>query len=172
MALGNSSKLDRRATELGQVVRHIVQRFESANAAAANGPHVDLTMQETRVIELLGESGGQMMREIARHLGIAVNSVTSLIDHLETKGLLNRVRSHADRRVINVELTDTGRLANRSIANVKLHFHREMLATLTSEEQAILLVLLRKIGGLTEPVGSSVTPRVSKRARTVVAEKK
>lgn len=140
--------LDRRAAELGQVVREIVKRFEGANQAAANGPHADLTMQETRVVELLGESGGQMMRAVADYLGIAVNSVTTLADNLERKGLLRRVRSEADRRVVHVELTPAGGRASRSIMEVKRQFHREMLAALTDEEQDILLVLLRKIGGL------------------------
>lgn len=142
------AQLDKRATELGEVVREIVKRFEMANVAACNGPHADLTMQESRVVEFIGESDGQMMRAVADYLGIAVNSVTTLADNLERKGLLRRVRSKADRRVVHVELTEAGRQAYRSIAEVKQHFHREMLAALTDEEQAILLVLLRKIGGV------------------------
>lgn len=100
------------------------------------------------MVEFLGELGGQMMRAVADFLGIAVNSVTTLADNLERKGLLRRIRSEADRRVVHVELTAAGLQAYRSIAEVKQHFHREMLAALTDEEQAILLVLLRKIGGV------------------------
>jgi DNA-binding MarR family transcriptional regulator len=140
--------LDRRAQELGQIVRGIVKRFEGCDAAAASGPHVDLTLQETRVVELLCESGGQMMRAVADHLGIAVNTTTTLVDNLERKKLLRRVRSQSDRRVVHVELTDAGKKAASSVIEVKLRFHRDMLAALTAEEQAILLVLLRKIGGL------------------------
>ncbi|MCC6510064.1 MAG: MarR family transcriptional regulator [Pirellulaceae bacterium] len=148
MLVRPSAELNRRAAEMGEIVREIVTRFESANAAAASGPHTDLTLQETRVVELLGESGGQMMRAVAEYLGLAVNSVTSIADNLERKGLLRRVRSHADRRVVQVELTDAGHKASRSVMNVKAQFHRELLAALTVEEQAILLVLLRKVGGL------------------------
>lgn len=150
--LAGKSKLDKRVVELGEIVRGIMQRFESCDAAAANGPHVDLTMQETRVVEFLSESGAQMMRAVADRLGIAVNSVTTLVDNLEQKGLLQRVRSKSDRRVIQLELTAAGRLAGKSVSDVKNRFHREMLAVLTEEEQAILLVLLRKIGGLPAPI--------------------
>jgi DNA-binding MarR family transcriptional regulator len=146
--LRNQARLDKRATELGEVVRKIVKRFEGANVAAANGPHADLTLQETRVVEMLGESGGQMMRAVADYLGLAVNTVTTLADNLEGKGLLRRVRSDADRRVVHVELTEAGKRASLSVIEVKSRFHREMLAALTNEEQAILLVLLRKIGGV------------------------
>ncbi len=150
----SQSNLNKRAAELGEIVREIIKRFESANVAAANGPHADLTMQETRVVELLGESGGQMMREVAEYLGLAVNSVTSIADNLERKGLLRRVRSEADRRVVHVELTEAGKRVSLSVLDVKTHFHREMLAALTEEEQAILLVILRKIGGLSTQLSS------------------
>lgn len=130
------------------MVQEIVKRFESANVCAANGPHVDLTIQETRVVELLGAAGGQMMRAVAEHLGVAVNSVTTIADGLERKGLLKRVRSESDRRVVHVELTAAGLEASRSVLDIKTKFHREMLATLTEEEQAIFLVLLRKVGGI------------------------
>lgn len=166
-SLRNDARLDKRAAELGQVVHEIVKRFEGANVAAANGPHADLTMQETRVVELLGASGGQMMRAVADYLGIAVNSMTSLADNLERKGLLRRIRSEADRRVVHVELTPAGQRASRSVIDVKTKFHREMLTALTEEEQAILLVLLRKIGGIrsstaTDPVASASERRKSK----------
>ncbi len=88
-----------------------------------------------------------MMRAVAEHLGVAVNSVTSIADGMERKGLLRRVRSESDRRVVHVELTEAGLEASRSVMGMKNKFHRELLAALTEEEQAILLVLLRKVGG-------------------------
>lgn len=158
-----SSELDRRAAELGQVVQEIVKRFEGANLCAANGPHVDLTIQETRVVEWLGVAGGQMMRAVAEHLGVAVNSVTSIADGLERKGLLKRVRSDSDRRVVHVELTEAGLEASRSVLGIKTKFHRELLAALTEEEQAILLALLRKVGGMkiSPPPDGNVTAKNS-----------
>lgn len=168
----NDVGLDKRATELGQVVHEIVKRFEGANVAAANGPHADLTLQETRVVELLGESGGQMMRAVADYLGIAVNSVTSLADNLERKGLLRRVRSEADRRVVHVELTPAGQRASRSVFDVKSRFHREMLAALTEEEQDILLVLLRKIGGIRGANSAAVKEAASQAVSPPTTEKR
>ena len=108
------------------------------------------------MVELLAESGGQMMRAVAEFLGVAVNSLTSIADGLERKGLLRRVRSDADRRVVHVELTQDGHSVADAVLGVKSKFHREMLAVLTEEEQAILLVLLRKIGGIKDdPPASS-----------------
>src|SRR5262245_49900475 len=101
--------LDRKAADLRDIVQDIMKQFQSVNAAAANGPHVELNMQELRVVELLGNEGPRMMRELAEHLKVAVNSMTSIADGLERKGLVRRHRSEEDRRVVRVELTDSGR---------------------------------------------------------------
>lgn len=139
------TSLDRRAADLQDVVQDILQQFQCVNAAAANGPHVALNMQELRVVELLGNEGPRMMRELAKHLTVAVNSMTSIVDSLERKGLVRRQRSEDDRRVIRVELLDPGRDSYQSLVEVNLRLFRSMLGALTEDEQAIFMVLFRKI---------------------------
>src|SRR3954449_2610849 len=110
--------LDRRAADLQDVVQDILKQFQSVNAAAANGPHVELNMQELRVVEFLGIGGPKMMRELAEHLTVAVNSMTSIVDGLERKDLARRERSQEDRRVIRVGLTEAGQVMYRSVVDV------------------------------------------------------
>ena len=137
--------LNRRATDMQCVVQDIMKQFQTVNAAAANGPHVDLNMQELRVVEFLGNEGLRMMRELAEHLAVAVNSMTGIVDSLEQKGLVIRQRSADDRRVIRVELTDSGRIIQQSLVEVNLQLFRSMLGALTEDEQEIFMVLFRKI---------------------------
>jgi MarR family 2-MHQ and catechol resistance regulon transcriptional repressor len=139
------TSLDRKAADLRQLVQDIVIQFQSLNAAIANGPHVELNMQELRVIELLGTEGPRMMREIAEFLKVAVNSVTSIVDHLEQKELVRRQRSDEDRRVVRVELTDAGEAMYHSMTDVNLRFLRSMLRSLTDDEQEVFMDLFRKI---------------------------
>lgn len=136
---------DRRAADLQGMVQDILKQFQSVNAAVANGPHVELHVQELRVVEFLGIEGPHMMREIAEYLKVAVNSVTSIADNLEQKGLACRQRSDEDRRVIRIELTDEGRLMYQSLAEMNLRLLRSMLGALTEDEQEIFMVLFRKI---------------------------
>jgi MarR family 2-MHQ and catechol resistance regulon transcriptional repressor len=139
------TSLDRRAADLQEVVQDILKQFQCVNAAAANGPHVELNMQELRVVEFLGNEGPRMMRELAEHLTVAVNSVTSIVDNLERKGLARRQRSEEDRRVVRVELTEDGRVMYRSVTDANLRLFRSMLGALTEDEQEIFMVLFRKI---------------------------
>jgi MarR family 2-MHQ and catechol resistance regulon transcriptional repressor len=137
--------LDRRAADLRDLVQDILKQFQCVNAAAANGPHVELNMQELRVVEFLGNEGAKMMRELAGHLAVAVNSVTSIVDSLERKTLVRRQRSEEDRRVVRVELTDSGRDINHSLVEANQKLFRSMLGALTDDEQEIFMVLFRKI---------------------------
>jgi DNA-binding MarR family transcriptional regulator len=137
--------LDRRAADLQEMVQDILKQFQSVNAAAANGPHVELNMQELRVVEFLGNEGARMMRELAEHLAVAVNSMTNIVDSLEQKLLVRRQRSEQDRRVIRVELTRPGSEIYQSLVETNLRLFRSMLGALTQDEQEIFLVLFRKI---------------------------
>jgi DNA-binding MarR family transcriptional regulator len=137
--------LDRRAADLRRDVCDIVHQFKVVDAAAANGPHAELSMQELRVVEFLGDRGPRMMRELAEHLLVAVNSVTGTVDNLEAKKLVRRQRSEEDRRVVRVELTAAGHAVYGSAVEEKLLLLRSMLASLTDDEQEIFMVLIRKI---------------------------
>ncbi len=139
------SGLDERANDFGLIVHDILKQFLQLHDATASGPQSNLGHQDLRVVEHLGESGAQMMRSLAEHLGVAVNSMTNLVDNLEQKGLAHRTRSAIDRRVIHVELTDEGKKAYVAASNAKFLFHRALLSVLTEDEQEIMLVLFRKI---------------------------
>jgi len=139
------NSLDRRAADLREVVQEILKQFQSVNAAAANGPHVELNMQELRLVEFLGNEGPRMMRELAEYLAVAVNSVTSIVDGLESKKLVKRHRSDEDRRVIRVELTEPGRRMYAGLVEANLRLFRSMLGPLSEEEQDMLMVLFHKI---------------------------
>jgi DNA-binding MarR family transcriptional regulator len=139
------TSLDRKAADLRDLVQDILKQFQSVNAAVANGPHVELTMHELRVIQFLGIEGPRMMRELAEFLTVAVNSVTSIVDNLEHKALVQRQRSEEDRRVIRVELTDAGQATYRAAEDVNLRLLRTMLGALTEDEQESFMALFRKI---------------------------
>jgi DNA-binding MarR family transcriptional regulator len=139
------SLLDRHVNDLRDLVEDILYQFRLVDAAAANGPHAELSCKELGVVEYLGDSGPRMMRELAEFLLLAVNSVTSTVDNLEDKGIVRRQRSEEDRRVVRVELTDAGRAAYKAAVAEKLRLLRSMLEALTEDEREIFMVLFRKI---------------------------
>jgi len=55
------------------------------------------------------ERHSMKMNDIADYLNITLGAATSLVDKLERRQLVERIRSVEDRRIIYVQLTDAGR---------------------------------------------------------------
>ena len=72
--------------------------------------------------------------ELARVCELDTGAMTRLLDRLEAKGLCRRVRSQADRRVVNIELTDEGREAAARVPQVLSRVQNELLTGFTEQE--------------------------------------
>lgn len=83
--------------------------------------------------------------ELARECDLDAGSMTRLLDRLEAKQLCRRVRSSDDRRVVNLELTDAGRVAARGIPDILCRVQNSLLAGFSVEEWQILKGYLRRI---------------------------
>jgi DNA-binding MarR family transcriptional regulator len=83
--------------------------------------------------------------ELARECQLDAGAMTRLLDRLEAKGLCRRVRSVADRRVVNIELTAEGRQAAAGIPEVLSRVQNAHLAGFSLEEFEILKAFLRRM---------------------------
>ena len=66
----------------------------------------------------LAQPGGPTIRQVADHLLIRHHSAVGLIDRLEQRGLVERVRSMTDRREVRVRLTVAGEAILRRLTVV------------------------------------------------------
>ena len=83
--------------------------------------------------------------ELARLCDLDAGSMTRLLDRLEAKGLCRRVRSCDDRRVVNIELTDAGRLSAHEIPKTLCRIQNAHLQGFSFEEWSTLKGYLRRI---------------------------
>ena len=83
--------------------------------------------------------------ELARECLLDAGAMTRLLDRLEAKGLLKRVRSSEDRRVVNLELTAEGRAAAQEIPAVLCRVQNAHMKGFTHAEWETLKSLLRRI---------------------------
>ena len=83
--------------------------------------------------------------ELARSCELDAGSMTRLLDRLESKQLLRRVRSSDDRRVVNLELTDAGREVASGIPDVLCRVQNEHLAGFSKDEWETLTSFLKRI---------------------------
>lgn len=71
------------------------------------GDH-DLTAAQWLPLWKLKLGAARTAQELARQMGVDAGSMTRLLDRLEAKGLIGRLRSATDRRVVNLVLTAAG----------------------------------------------------------------
>jgi DNA-binding MarR family transcriptional regulator len=93
----------------------------------------------------LSMGSASTVAELARECMLDAGGMTRLLDRLETKGLVRRVRSSDDRRVVNLELTDEGRAAAKKIPAVLCGVQNAHMRGFTTEEWQLLRSMLRRI---------------------------
>jgi len=93
----------------------------------------------------LQQGHAETVAELARECQLDTGAMTRLLDRLEAKGLVRRVRSQADRRVVNIELTEEGNVAAKDVPYLLAAAQNEYLAGFTKEEWEQLKGYLRRI---------------------------
>ncbi len=68
-----------------------------------------VTMTQWIVLALLDSEIATTCRDLSRNMDHDRGAMTRLIDQLEERGLVVRLRNDADRRVSNLQITDAGR---------------------------------------------------------------
>jgi len=105
-----------------------------------------VTGSQFGVLEALLHLGPMCQKELGRKLLRSNSNVTTVIDNLERRGLVRRVRDPEDRRFVEVRLTASGRrLIERAFPE---HAARvaAVMSALSPAEQSTLAGLLRKLG--------------------------
>ena len=111
---------------------------------ASMAERVGLGATEEKTLSLLGQFGPLTAGEIATHTGLTTPSVTGLLDRLESKDMVRRVRDPHDRRRVIVE-PNQERLAKLGQAFSSLQeTFRELLATYSDEQLATIADFLTR----------------------------
>ena len=83
-----------------------INKIEERSMAEGLGSAVSIT--EIHIIEQIGAREPARMGEVAKSIGVTLATLTVACDKLVAKGLVRRVRSETDRRVVNITLTARG----------------------------------------------------------------
>jgi MarR family transcriptional regulator, lower aerobic nicotinate degradation pathway regulator len=102
------------------------------------------------LLNLADLSEGSSQQELGRKLGLDSSGLVSVIDDLESQGLVERRRDTADRRRYAIHLTRAGRTKlSRAREAVKLR-GEELLAPLSEDERETLHDLLSRVAAAGE----------------------
>ncbi|MFG2874227.1 MarR family winged helix-turn-helix transcriptional regulator [Streptomyces sp. NPDC048337] len=107
-----------------------------------------ITPAQSRLLRLVSHYEGEQpprMADLATRLEVVPRAVTTLVDGLEAAECVRRAPDPANRRVIRIELTDTGRATLRRLRNARTDAAEEILAPLTAEQREVLGGLLNAL---------------------------
>jgi DNA-binding MarR family transcriptional regulator len=105
----------------------------------------NLTGPQLTVVKILETIGDLSLSELSDKIRAQNSTVTGIIDRMEREGLVQRVRSSEDRRVIRIHLTEKGAKLARDIPVEPMEILRGALAGLTTAETKDFLRIMTKI---------------------------
>lgn len=110
----------------------------------------DINTTEFGVLEYLYHKGKQPMANIGKKLLMANSSMTYVIDQLNKKKHVTRVKNPNDKREITIELTPSGKAFFESIFPNHKDTVKKVFNILSTEELVTMTTLLKKIGYYSE----------------------
>lgn len=116
---------------LDELTLHAPSGFMKFMRRWPSGP---ISLVHLQVLMLLDGEGPQSMHGLAEALDVSQASATGIVDRMEQRGLVTRLRDEDDRRVIRVALTDSGRQLLAGIAAERRERLALVLAELTDGE--------------------------------------
>ena len=116
-----------------------------------------LTGPQSLVLRLLTKKGALSSADLSRRMYVTPSNMTGIIDRLEKKGLVERIRKQGDRRVALITLTPSGQELGITIPDPIEKKIVNQLADLEPEQLQILAMAMNKILNLIDTKGVEET---------------
>lgn len=126
-----------------RLLAECVQGFErfSLESVRCSG----LTHAQFDIIATLGKTCGMTYKELGEKTLITKGTLTGVIERLESKGLVERIRSANDKRSYSVRLTPAGEKTFENVFPVVVAQGRKLFATYTEADFDAMDLHLRKL---------------------------
>jgi DNA-binding MarR family transcriptional regulator len=134
--------------QLGESVGYLLSRVKSTMSNMVTQrtmAELGITSTQASILFMVASGKCLLAAELAREYGIDASAVTRLIDRLEKRGLLTRVRSSEDRRAVRLALTPEGQALAARMPAIFTGVMDKLLARFTPEEVGFLKSMLRRI---------------------------
>ena len=104
-----------------------------------------VSQSQLACLKMLHQDGSMPISRLAKGLFVEPSTVTGVVDRLEHKGLVKRTRQGTDRRVVTIELTDTGQELAANAPSSIPRFLRKGMRELSEPEASTIVDALAKL---------------------------
>jgi len=144
-----------RIDELRRFIELLSSRFKETEELFAS--RLEVSERELALLRTLVEEGAMITKALGGRFRVPVSTMTGLVDRMEKKGLVRRVRGRRDRRAIELEATPAGALALKEHARGVEAVARGILEALPERDQEALITILRRVGSRIAEAGARRT---------------
>jgi DNA-binding MarR family transcriptional regulator len=123
------------------ITRVIRRKFREQRAA-------DLTVAQFRTLAFLDRQKGASLSDVAGHIGLALPSMSKMVDGLVSRKLLNRVAHNTDRRRVCLSVTPAGKKKLQASYADTQAFLAEKIAPLSTAELETVSTALHLLEGI------------------------
>ena len=127
-------------------------------AVARRVHHSGISLGHVQILWILQEHGPLPVSRLADWLGIGVPNATGLLDRMEQRGLVERVRDDDDRRVVHARMTELGRATVADLDGWRAELIGQIVEPLGTDQLAALARRLQQLNSEAEAAPSQQPP--------------
>lgn len=120
-----------------------------------------LTTPQLVVIRAIGEVNAPTVTGIARAVSLSQATVTTILNRLESKGLLQRKRSEEDRRAVNIRLTAAGKAILKNAPEPLQHRFTQRFQALPRFDQYGIVAALERVAAMMDAQELDAAPMLA-----------
>lgn len=98
-----------------------------------------------KILKILAEKKELSQKDLQETLGIQSGSISEIINKLERRGLLYRVKDETDKRMARLMITEEGEKEWEDMNNREIPGTNELFSVLKEEEQEVLRALVTRL---------------------------
>jgi DNA-binding MarR family transcriptional regulator len=124
----------------------LIQHTRNAVLGALDGELESLGVTATQYIALMGIACGHADTpgDLGRMLGCDSGAMTRLLDRIEAKGMIRRVRKLDDRRAVQITLTAKGEALTPQLTGASGRVNDKLVTNFSADELALFRVFLER----------------------------
>ena len=104
-----------------------------------------LTLGQSKVLDYLKDHDGASQKEIAAGCLIEAGSLTSILNRMEEKGLIERKMLNGNRRTFHIFMTESGKKNQKLVEETFEKIEETALNNVSEEEQKVFMEIFLRI---------------------------
>ena len=104
-----------------------------------------LTLGQPKVLDYLKDHDGASQKEIAAGCLIEAGSLTSILNRMEEKGLIERKMLNGNRRTLHIFMTESGKKNQKLVEETFEKIEETALNNVSEEEQKVFMEIFLRI---------------------------